>query len=160
MFQISWVSCKSSQFSWRNLFQFIHIVCPLFFILDFSPVSWTLCPIQTKLLSHYLCHFCISANQCTSPPVETHACGRYRIHDDEEEHFQLESAATTFCNKLLQNPSFAACRTVSTYAETWFVIQTYLDGLKQNMLCPAYTFFSKLSLKSRKIVIWYGTQYF
>ncbi|PNF36643.1 hypothetical protein B7P43_G19101, partial [Cryptotermes secundus] len=54
----------------------------------------------------------LGADQCTSPPVETHACGRYKVHDDEEEHFQLESAATTFCNKLLQNPSFSACRAV------------------------------------------------
>jgi hypothetical protein len=104
-----------------------------------------------------LCHFCISADQCTSLPVETHACGRHKIHDDEEEHFQLESAATTFCNKLLQNPSFAACRAVSIYAGTWFVIQTYLDGLKQNFLCPVYIFFSKLSLKmqQRSVLVWH-----
>jgi surfactin synthase thioesterase subunit len=104
-----------------------------------------------------LCRFCISADQCPSPPVQTHACGRYKIHDDEEEHFQLESAATTFCNKLLQNPSFAACRAVSTYAGTSFVIQTYLDGLKQNFLCAVYIFFSKLSLKMQQhsVMVWH-----
>jgi hypothetical protein len=60
--------------------------------------------------------------------VETHACSRYEIHDEEAEQF--ESAATAFCNKLLEYPSFAACRVVSTYAGTLTGIQTYLDGLK------------------------------
>jgi hypothetical protein len=82
--------------------------------------------------------------------VESHACGRYKLHDDEEEHFQLESAATTFCNKLLQYPTFAACRAVSTYARTLSGTQIYLDDLKQNVLHVVYIFFSELLLKMRQ----------
>ncbi|KDR23192.1 Hemocytin, partial [Zootermopsis nevadensis] len=54
----------------------------------------------------------LEAEQCASSPVETPACGRYNLHRDEEKHFQVENAATNFCNKLLQDPRFAACRAV------------------------------------------------
>ncbi|KAJ9596531.1 hypothetical protein L9F63_012430, partial [Diploptera punctata] len=51
-------------------------------------------------------------DQCASPPVETHACNIARIHEDEERHFQLEPSAKTFCDKLLTDPRFQACRAV------------------------------------------------
>ncbi|XP_069683352.1 hemocytin isoform X2 [Periplaneta americana] len=54
----------------------------------------------------------LGAEQCASTPVEAHACTRFKIHADEEEHFQLAEAATAFCNKLLTDPRFAACRNV------------------------------------------------
>jgi hypothetical protein len=78
-----------------------------------------MCYVLSQFLFYFYSHFCISADQCASSPVETHACGRYKLHDDEEDHFQAESAAATFCNKLLQDPRFAACRAVSTYTGIW-----------------------------------------
>jgi hypothetical protein len=92
----------------------------------------------------------LGGDHCSSPPVETHTCGRYKIHDDEEEHFQLESAATTFCNKLLNDTRFMACRNVvdvRPYYEAckWdFCSCRQSNSQRNDCACQSFTVFAKV----------------
>lgn len=81
-----YLECFLRVLFWRNLFHFIHTACPVFFILDFPPVSWTLCPRQTEwtsvlLLGSFLhfswsVHIISSRNSCVWQVQSTWWWGR------------------------------------------------------------------------------------